>query len=268
MVSRGDIERFKVDLAAQGLAPATVNSHLNLLRAMYNCAIRRDTIQHNPMQGVRPLRVNTGRLRILTEEEETRLFAELPTPLHVIVELALLTGLPHSALVGLEWKNVDIEAGIYTVQMSRSREALRLPMHPRVRGILAGLPRAGAYVFPGTKEGKPRGSIGRGFRNAVRRACILDFAFHDLRTTWAIRLAMAGVDQFTLMELGGWKTSRIVQRCAPRSPDRLREAIARLTSRHTAIATATDGKSPDTERSGETGNEAELKGPEGGVDPV
>lgn len=267
-VGRGDIEAFRADLAAQGLAPATINHCLNLLRATYNRGIRSNTIQHNPMQGVRPLGVNTTRLRILTEEEETRLFAALPEPLHVIVEIDLLTGLRQSDLLGLEWNNVDLEAGIYTVQMIKTRGGLRLPMHPRVKEILSRLPQNSRYVFPGTKEGQPRGAIGRGFRNAVRRACILDFAFHDLRTTWAVRLAMAGVDQFTLMELGGWKTSRIVQRCAPRSPDRLREAIARLTSRHTAIATATGGKSPNAATNGETDPETEGKAPDTGVDPT
>lgn len=267
-VSRGNIEAFMTGLATQGLAPATINRYLDLLRATYNHGIRCNTVQYNPMQGVRPLKVNTTRLRILTEEEETRLFAELPKSLHAIVEIDLLTGLRHSDLVGLEWRNVDLEAGIYTVQMIKSRGALRLPMHPRVREILASLPQNGPYVFPGAKQRKPRGLIGRSFRNAVRRASIADFSFRDLRTTWAVRLVQAGVDSLTIRRLGGWSTLHIIQHFAHHSLDHLREAIARLKSRHTATATDTDGKSPNAERSGETGNKAGGKEADTGVDPA
>ena len=55
-----------------------------------------------------------------------------------------------------------------------------------------------------------------------------DLHLHDLRHTWASRMAMAGVDLLTIKELGGWKTLQMVQRYAHLSPDHKRQAIERL----------------------------------------
>jgi len=43
-------------------------------------------------------------------------------------------------------------------------------------------------------------------------------AFHDLRHTFASRLAMEGVDPARDQELGGWKSLSMVQRYAHLSP--------------------------------------------------
>ena len=55
-----------------------------------------------------------------------------------------------------------------------------------------------------------------------------DFHFHDLRHTFASRLAMAGVDLYTVQRAGGWKTAIMVQRYAHLSPDHIRAAVERL----------------------------------------
>ncbi len=58
-----------------------------------------------------------------------------------------------------------------------------------------------------------------------------DFRFHDLRHTFASRLAMEGVDLLTIKELGGWKSLSMVQRYAHLSPSHRRTAIERLVTR-------------------------------------
>ena len=50
----------------------------------------------------------------------------------------------------------------------------------------------------------------KAFPKAVRAARIQDFRFHDLRHTFASRLAMEGVDLLTIKDLGGWKTLSMV----------------------------------------------------------
>jgi hypothetical protein len=50
------------------------------------------------------------------------------------------------------------------------------------------------------------------------------------RHTFASRLAMAGVDLYTVQRAGGWKTAIMVQRYAHLSPDHLRAAVERLTT--------------------------------------
>jgi integrase len=110
-------------------------------------------------------------------------------------------------------------------------------MHPQVKAILAGLPRNGLYVFAG-KHGEPRWDFTNVFAEAVNRAGIADLHLHDLRHTFASRLAMAGVDLLTIKELGGWKTLSMVTRYAHLSPDHKRAALERLIPGRTDTTTA------------------------------
>ncbi len=51
---------------------------------------------------------------------------------------------------------------------------------------------------------------------------------HTLRHTWATRLIMAGVDQRTVMELGGWSDFKMVTRYTHPTPDHKKAALERL----------------------------------------
>ncbi len=68
------------------------------------------------------------------------------------------------------------------------------------------------------------------FSGHCPKSKIEDFHFHDLRHSFASRLAMAGVDLLTIKELGGWKTLGMVIRYAHLSPDHKRAAVERLIS--------------------------------------
>ena len=232
-----DIEHLKADLAEK-LSPATVNRYLALLRSVYYFGIRNRKVEHNPMRGVKLFRENNARVRYLTEEEGFRLFQTLPERYRPLVEVGLLTGLRASNLLGLRWRDVDLEAAVYTIPESKSGEALRLPMHPRVQGLLTGLPRNGVYVFA-EADGEPPWDFTHAFAVAVKKAGISDLHLHDLRHTWASRLAMAGVDLLTIKELGGWKTLKMVERYSHLSPDHKRQALGRLISYRTDTATST-----------------------------
>ncbi len=68
---------------------------------------------------------------------------------------------------------------------------------------------------------------------AFRAAQIEDFRFHDLRHTFASRLAMEGVDLMTIRELMGHKTMAMTLRYSHLSPGHRRTAIERLVTRST-----------------------------------
>jgi integrase len=99
------------------------------------------------------------------------------------------------------------------------------------------------YVFA-EADGEPPWDFTHAFAVAVKKAGISDLHLHDLRHTWASRLAMAGVDLLTIKELGGWKTLEMVQRYAHLSPDHNRQALGRLISYRTDTATSTEGQAP------------------------
>lgn len=80
------------------------------------------------------------------------------------------------------------------------------------------------YVFC-KKGGSPYRNITGGFTNALKRARIRDFRFHDLRHTFASLLVMAGIDLKTVQELLGHKTFEMTLRYAHLSQDHKRWAM-------------------------------------------
>jgi integrase len=71
-------------------------------------------------------------------------------------------------------------------------------------------------------------NVGRAFRNVTKKAKIADFHFHDLRHTFATRLAQAGKDLYKVQKLLGHKTAAMTQRYAHHYPESLRDAVAVL----------------------------------------
>ncbi|KAA0213872.1 MAG: site-specific integrase, partial [Proteobacteria bacterium] len=68
----------------------------------------------------------------------------------------------------------------------------------------------------------------RAWTQALKRAGIEDFRWHDLRHTFATWHRQAGTPTYELQRLGGWKTGAMVERYAHVAPEALQDAAARL----------------------------------------
>ena len=55
-----------------------------------------------------------------------------------------------------------------------------------------------------------------------------DFTAHDWHHPWASHCVMAGIDFITIMNTGGWKSLRMVQRYSSVSVDHMRDSINKL----------------------------------------
>jgi integrase len=84
-----------------------------------------------------------------------------------------------------------------------------------------------------TEEGKPfiKKSIRRWFEEALVKAKINDFRWHDQRHTFCSRLAMAGILK-TIQELAGHKTIQMTARYAHLSPDHLHKRSRTIGNSH------------------------------------
>lgn len=236
-IKPAELERIRVERLAM-VSPATANREYAFLKHVFNIAVRDGKTETNPVAKLRMLREPGGRTRYLSDEEEARLLAALPTVEDRDRIITLLhTGFRRSELLNLRWRDVDFKAGILTVPKSKNGETRHVPMNSAVRDVLAKRPRPidrEGLVFP-SRVGTPDL---RWAKKAVPRALadaqIEDFRFHDLRHTFASRLAMAGVDLATLRELMGHKTMAMTLRYRHVSPDHRKAAIERLVARETA----------------------------------
>ena len=247
------VERYQAH-RLETVAPSTCNREVAALKCLFNRAIRDGKATENPVRSVKLLTENNTRTRYLTDTEEKALFDALPDRFKSLVAVALHTGLRRGELLGLRWEDVDFHTDTLTVARSKHGEARRVPMNSRVRQILLDLRREqmiaarirtqgereilSAYVFC-DRSGNRYAYLSAFFSRAVRAADLVNFRFHDLRHTFASRLAMAGVDTYTIKELLGHKTLDMVSRYAHLSPSHQRQAVDRLIQGRSGTCTGT-----------------------------
>jgi integrase len=241
-VTTRDVEDFKLGLLAEKLqgktkddtrhrSPASVNQYLKLLRAIYNRAKRHGTITVNPVIGVAFCQEHNTRNRCLNAEEESRLLRALPAWLAPLVTVAIHTGMRKGELRGLRWADVDFATGTLHIPQDKAGSGRWVIINSVARQALLTIKREQTVMSPWgfcSPQGRFLHNLERYWRPFLKAASISDFRFHDLRHTFASRLAMDGVDLYTVQRAGGWKTHVMVQRYAHLSPDHMRAAVERL----------------------------------------
>ena len=225
------IENFKAYMQEQ-YSNAYVNRYLACLKTIFNIGIKNSLTKYNPMIAVKMLKEDNQKIRYLTEEEEKRLFQELPEYLKPIVTCALQTGLRKQNILQLRWELVDLEYRFIEVlsQHNKGHKIIKIPISDKLLNVLNGMPRISEYVFCNPKTMKPFTDINEGFKSACRRAKIYNFRFHDLRHTVATRLVEKGIDLRVVQELMAHSTIVTTQRYMHPTPKRKLEAIEVLNS--------------------------------------
>jgi integrase len=152
--------------------PATVNRELACLKTIFSKAVKNGKAEKNPTQGVKMLKKNNERDRVLSPEEYARLLAHCPAYLKPVVKLAYYTGMRQGEILSLTWSQVDLREGIIELRPedTKTNEGRLVPFNGELREMFRALPRnlPAARVF--TRNGKPIASIREVFEAACRRA--------------------------------------------------------------------------------------------------
>ncbi|MDR5727951.1 MAG: site-specific integrase [Terriglobia bacterium] len=207
------------------LSPRTVgHAHRVLHRALAR-ATTAEIISRNVASAIRPPKVTTTEVEILSAAEIGMVLTKLDgKPLYPIVTLALATGMRRGELLGLQWGDIDWNGNVLKVQTSveetknglrlkppkskHGRRAISLPpsamdmlrsyrLDQRKLRVALGLGReeADTFVF-GTPTGQLRSpdNLSRDWVRAVKAHDLPKVMFHALRHSHASALIAAGVD--------------------------------------------------------------------------
>jgi integrase len=158
--------------------------------------------------------------------------------LRVIILTAAMTGLRQSELLGLRWRDVDWTAqrirvrntfvrGEYSTDGKSDLSTRRsVPMADRLAGELDRYSKRTEFrgdddlVFAHPHTGNPvdRSKITKRFKEACVEAKVHKVRFHDLRHTFATRLAASGQPMRTIQEFLGHADSKTTQIYAHYAP--------------------------------------------------
>ena len=219
------------DDKAKETSEATANRHMDLIRAILRKAVDEwDMLDKAPK--VPMFSCDTKRIRWLTKHEASRLILHSPEHLKGMIRLSLATGLRHRNVTQLKWSQIDMQrkvAWIYADE-AKGKKAFSVPLNSEAIDVLRQqIGKHDEFVF--TYKGNPvKDANKRAFKNALKKAGIDNFRWHDLRHTWASWHVQAGTSLYTLQTLGGWQSIEMVQRYAHLSSDELAKDAERITS--------------------------------------
>lgn len=182
-VVRADVKELIGEVRGQG-KNAQANQVQVLIGAICAFGVREEILAVNPAVGIERVAL-APRERILSAEEIRLLWPLLDAPLRLL----LLTGQRNNEVVEMGWKEIDLDAGTWTLPGPRSKNGKKhlIPLVGEAARILRELPRSdNGRVFPV--------GIRRSFDRARAASGIEDnFTIHDLRRTVVSRLSELGV---------------------------------------------------------------------------
>lgn len=229
-------------------APATVLRIMASLSAVLKVAERDwQWIESSPMAKISKPKAGRGRVRFLSDDERTRLLtvcADSGHPyLHTIVLLALSTGMRLGEIRGLRWELLDVRTGLTVGHAklldTKNGERRGVPIAgaalAAVRALANREGKAVGLLFPSLRHRRKTSDqqdvaidIRRPWEEAVAKAGLKDFRFHDLRHSAASYLAMNGATPSEIAAVLGHKTLAMVKRYAHLSDSHTASVVARM----------------------------------------
>jgi integrase len=231
-IAAADIRKYQARRSAGGMSGATINLEVGTLRAI----LRRHRLWANLQRDVRMMRQRTDIGRALSTEESARLLAACrqsrSRSLYVAVLLSIHTGLRNAELRALRWRNIDWRRKVLRVEKSKTAggEGREVPLTELALATLRAwreefVHAPDHYIFPVQKVGfpskkglskaidplKPIASWGRAWTRA-RKDAKVECRWHDLRHTFASRLAEGQVSDATMLALMGHMSVKMKER--------------------------------------------------------
>lgn len=191
------IGQLHTRIVAAGKA-TTANRVLELIRAMFGYAMRQRIITDNPAVGITAT-PKVERHRFIEASELPRFLKSIDAesqPWRDYFTVLLYVGYRRAAVAAMQWADVDLKAGTWTVPGERAKngELIVLPVTgPALRALKRRWrDREGDWVFPGNSKAGHLTQPKKAWRRVLDRAKISDLRLHDLRRTLGSWLLMSG----------------------------------------------------------------------------
>jgi integrase/recombinase XerC len=210
-------DRLRGFIAAEhrdGLSPTSLQRLLSSCRGLFRHLIREGRLDHDPSAGVRGPKVRR-RLPQVLDTDEAAVLVEVPAdgPLgerdRAMLELFYSSGLRLAELVGLDWRDIDLDDGLVRV-LGKGRKTRVVPVGRHAVDALRALGRSEGMqaeqpVFRGRRNARlgPRAVQARMKTLALRLGIAKRIHPHLLRHSCASHLLESSGDLRAVQELLG-----------------------------------------------------------------
>ncbi len=229
-ITRQQIQTFHTSLKEEGLAAATCNHHIKLLRYAFNLAIDWGYLEENPVSRVPLFHEDNNVEHYMTDEELDRLLKVLREDksrnVCMVALFLLSTGCRVNEVLSAKWSDVDLDKGIFVVRASNSKsKRLRaVPLNSSALEILRQLEKQQEYLFMNQLTGKPYVTISKVWVRLRKKAGLPHLRLHDLRHQFASFLVNDGRTLYEVQQILGHSDPKVTMRYAHLSTKALQDA--------------------------------------------
>jgi integrase len=230
------------------LADPTIRRILGMLRSMFNQAKKENKIRHADVPYFPMPADSEPAGQYISPEEFAKVLTHLPEGIQPLFKFMYGTGCRLGAARRITWDMVNENCDVISLPgtITKTKKPLLLVLDGEMLAPLAALlrkqfRRADAPVFDSTNY-RTAWSIavaaaGLGTHDEDTRVRT-GVRIHDCRCSAAINLLDAGVDEGTVLKIGGWKTRAMLDRYNVQNEKRIRAAMV-LGGAHVAAQTST-----------------------------
>jgi integrase len=220
-ISRQMVQTFHTELHATGLAPATCDHHLKLLKRMFNLAVDWGVFPGpNPVSRVPMFNADNKREHYLDDEQLQRLVGVLRTdgnrPVCRVALFLLSTGARLNEALSATWDQIDEQNRVWRIPAlnSKSKKIRSVPLNDSALEVLGELDtkEARGHLFVNKETGKRYTTISKVWNRLRGAAGLPHLRLHDLRHGFASLLANNGRTLYEIQQILGHSDARVTQR--------------------------------------------------------
>ncbi len=231
-ITRQQLQSFHTALLEKGLAHATCDHHLKLLKHAFNLAIDWGLTDSNPAVRVPMFNRDNKVEHYLDGDQLERLLSVLrDDPNRAVCGIALFllsTGCRLNEALSATWEQVNLQNRVWRIPAlnSKSKRIRSVPLNDTAIGILSRLDTVGAdgYLFINTQTGKPYTTIMKVWSRLRSKAGLPQLRIHDLRHQFASFLVNSGRTLYEVQSILGHSDAKVTQRYAHLSSRSLQDA--------------------------------------------
>ena len=231
-ITRKHIQTFHTRMSDEGLAAATSNHYLKLLKHSLNLAIDWDMLDTNPASRIPLFHEDNQVENLLSDEQLERLLSVLKTDENRMVCLIALfllsTGVRLNEALQAKWSQVDQKNRVWRIPAanSKSKRTRAVPLNDSALEVLNQLTTRGSYenLFVNFQTQLPYTTISKVWGRLRTKAGLPHLRIHDLRHQFASFLVNSGQTLFMVQQILGHSSPSVTQRYAHLSTKSLQEA--------------------------------------------
>jgi site-specific recombinase XerD len=231
-MTRLQIQTFHSGLIAEGLAAATANHHIKLIRHMLNLACEWQMLDINPASRIHMFEEDNKQERYMNDAQLGNLLEVLRTDsarsVCLITTFLLATGCRLNEALSACWSQVDKDKRVFRVSASnsKSKRMRPVPLNDTALNVLNQLDTEGQYeyLFINKKTKKPYVNIAKVWERLRAKAGLPHLRLHDLRHQAASNLINSGSSLYIVQQILGHSDPSVTQRYAHLSMKTLNDA--------------------------------------------